>query len=802
MKFSIFYFLCIFGVFTMDAQVTVKGTVKDENGTIVAFASAALINATDSTLVRGSLTDENGEYKIENVPSGKYRILASFIGYDHVYSDIIDLKPDSKNATVDIFFLQKGILLDETVIVAKRPFLEQKPDRLVVNVASSAIAAGGTAMEILQKVPGVVILQDKVTLGGSQNLQVWVDGKPSPYTDMNALLRDMPGDQIEKIELITQPGAQFDAAGGPILNVVLKRNADLGFKGTAAVTLGGYRVDQADVDAGKENYYRLNPSINMTYRNGKINLFGNAAYNQGNYFDVFIMERYIGEEVYKGKNIDRADYIFKSVRFGADYFATEKSTFGTVFRTWARKGDGNSFNRTSVFDATENILYTKFNTENASDSKRSGVFSNLYFKHEFDRKTGKSFNVDLDFNAFNTRNINDLTIFPDDAPNLKSLSRQDVDQPVNIIVAKADYKHPVDSTFKLETGLKTSFATVDNDLNFYRNNVRSELESNNFLYKENINAAYVNVNKTLNKFEFNAGLRAEQTIISGEVMDSLVLDRNYTQLFPSASALYRLNKNMALQSSYSRRVNRPGFQQQNPFSYFIDSLTYTRGNPALKPEIIHTAQLNLTYDGQPFFGVAYYNTDDVIIENAPKLEGTKTFTTAENLAKQKRLEIQLNFPIKIGKIIDGFGGNQAIYNAYDATYLDVKYEASRWHWLGYWQINASLPQDFKIEFGGFYMTKFLEEFITIDNLAAINLGISKLFADKKGRIALSFNDILYSQNSNASIDFSDVKVNFFQRELSRQLRLTCSYQFGNTKMKNVTGRSSASESESSRVKVD
>ncbi len=186
----------------------------------------------------------------------------------NVYSDIIDLKPDSKVATVDIFFLQKGILLDETVIVAKRPFLEQKSDRLVVNVASSAIAAGGTAMEILQKVPGVVILQDKVTLGGSQNLQVWVDGKPSPYTDMNALLRDMPGDQIEKIELITQPGAQFDAAGGPILNVVLKRNADLGFKGTAAVTFGGYRVDQSDVDAGKENYYRLNPSVNMTYRNG------------------------------------------------------------------------------------------------------------------------------------------------------------------------------------------------------------------------------------------------------------------------------------------------------------------------------------------------------------------------------------------------------------------------------------------------------------------------------------------------------------------------------------------------------
>ena len=259
---------------------------------------------------------------------------------------------------------------------------------------------------------------------------------------------------------------------------------------------------------------------------------------------------------------------------------------------------------------------------------------------------------------------------------------------------------------------------------------------------------------------------------------------------------------MAIQSSFSKRVNRPGFQQQNPFSYFIDSLTYTRGNPTLKPEIINTAQLNLTFDGQPFLGIAYYKTNDVIIENAPKLEGTRTFTTAENLANQTRVELQLNFPIKIGKVIDGFGGNQAIYNSYNATYQELEYKVSRWHWLAYWQINASLPNDFKMEFGGFYMTKFLEEFLTINNLAGVNLGISKAFADKKGRVALSFNDIFYSQNSRANIDFSDVKVNFFQRNFSRQIRLTASYQFGNTKMKNLGGRNNASESESSRVKIE
>lgn len=783
-------------------QITITGNINDENGLPVPYASAALIQSKDSSLVRGSLTDETGLYTIEHVGTGTYRIFAAYMGYESVYSQEFEIKNENKSAVIDINFLQKGILLDETVIVAKRPFLEQKSDRLIVNVASSAIAAGGTAMEILQKVPGIILIQDKVTLGGSQNLQVWIDGKPSQYTDMNALLRDMPGDQIEKIELITQPGAQFDAAGGPILNVVLKRNADLGFKGTASFSVGGYSVDQSDVNQGIKNYHRINPSLNLTYRSGKINLFGNAAFNQGDYFDVIKVNRYIGQEVYKSFNFDESEYTFKNLRVGGDYYMNDKTTIGTIFRVWDRKGNGEAFNTTSVFNNDESVLYTIFNTDNFSNSRRGGTFNNVYLKHEFDKKTGHMLTIDVDYNTFTTRNINDLVIYPDDNPTAQSLSKQDIDQPVNILVTKADYKLPVDSTFKVEAGVKASFAEVDNDLNFYRAGIRSPNESNNFLYKENINAGYINLSKSLQKLEFNAGLRAEQTIVSGTTMGIDTLNRNYLQWFPSASALYRLNKNMALQSSYARRVNRPGFQQQNPFSKFIDSLTYTRGNPNLKPEITNTAQLNLTYDGQPFFGISYATTDDVIIENAPKLEGTKTFTTVENLASNQRLEIQLNFPIKLGKHIDGFGGNQAIYNRYNANYLGVDYKASRWHWLAYWQINASLPGDFKMEVGGFYMTKFLEEFLTIDNMAGVNIGVSKSFANKNGRVSLSWNDIFYSQNTDAVIDFNDIRVNFFQRQYSRNLRLSVSYTFGNTKVKNISGRTTASESESSRVKLE
>lgn len=798
-----FTFLFIFALYTYNyGQANIKGTIKDENGLPVSFATAALLSAKDSTLIKGSLTDDDGNYLIELVSPGEYFILASYVGYDNVYSETFELKQENKIATVDINFLQKGIVLDAAVITAKRPFLEQKSDRLVVNVANSAIAAGGTALEILQKVPGVVITQDKVTMGGSQNLQVWIDGKPSPYTDMNALLREMSGDQIDRIELITQPGAAFDAAGGPILNVVLKRNADLGWKATTALTLAGYRVDQSDFDRGLRNYGRINPSVNLTYRSGKINLFGNTSYNSGKSFSTADLKRNIFSEVYNGKNFDEYTFNIFSVRVGGDYYLTEKSTIGTSFRTWNRIGSGSSLNKTSVLDRTETELFAVFNTASDDTRHRDGTTYNLYYKYDIDKKKGRTLNVDFDYNLFNTNITNDLAIYDDETPQFRSLSQQVINQPVDIIVGKVDYVHPIDSTFSIESGLKSTYATVDNDLKFFRSGTLSNAESNDFLYRENINAAYFNLSKNISKFEIKAGLRAEQTVVKGTSMGIDTLDRNYIQLFPSASAMYKLNQNMAIQTSYARRVNRPGFQQQNPFSNFIDSLTYTRGNPNLRPEDNHTGQVKLTYDGQPVFGVSYSVTNDVIIQNAPKLEGTKTFTNVENLAQNKRLEIQLNFPINIGKIIDGFGGNQAIYNSYNAEYLGNPYDASRWHWLAYWQINASLPYDLKLEFGGFYMTKFLEEFVTIDPIGAANIGISKTFANKNGRIALSWNDIFYSQNANVSIDFQDIQLRLLQREFNRNLRLTMSYTFGNTKVKNVQSRSSASESEASRVRIE
>ncbi len=799
---SLSFALLLFPLCTLLAQVSVSGKITDEKSQPVAFASVALVSARDSQMVKGALSDASGIFSIPQVQPGAYRLLTTMLGYENTYTDVFTVQPDSKNVTADITLQPATNLLREAVVVAKRPLFEQKADRLIMNVADSPVAAGGSALEMLQKMPGVLVVQERVTLAGNSNLAIWIDGKPSQYADMNAVLRDMPGDQIDRVELITQPGAKYDAAGGSIINIILKRNANLGFTGTAALTLGGSTYDQSDAGTTDRNYHRLNPSLSLNYRKNKWNLFSSYSYFDRTSFSVIKVDRFIGQETYKQSNYSPSTSQSHNYRFGADFFATEKTTVGVLVRGFSRTGDRPSTNVTNVFNQDETQQIGSFTTLNNTVSDRTNLLTNVNVKHEFNKETGHVFNFDADYNQYEISNTSFLNIFQNEPGSTESLSEQKLRQPIRIYVGQADYTLPFDSTFKAEVGAKSSFAEIDNDLKFLRGSTIDPAQSNDFLYRENINAGYLNLSKKAGPFDLNAGLRAEQTVVSGETMGARVLDRNYLQWFPSASALYHVNDHFGLQGSYSRRVNRPGFQQQNPFAFFIDSLTYQQGNPSLLPEVSNNAQFAVTYDNQPFVRISYSKTDDVIIENAPRLEGTRTFTTAANLAQYERWAFELNFPIKIGKIIDGFGGNQFIHNAYNAEYLGQTYDRGKWNWLAYWQINANLPADFKLELGGWYMTKFLEEFFDIGAMGGLNFGVSKTFWDKRGRLSLSVNDILYTERSNVRVDYADVVVDFRERDDSRNARLTFSYRFGNTELKNSRRRSTGSEDESSRVKVE
>jgi hypothetical protein len=257
--------------------------------------------------------------------------------------------------------------------------------------------------------------------------------------------------------------------------------------------------------------------------------------------------------------------------------------------------------------------------------------------------------VDLDYVQYKLKNQNLITILDN---GLRRNNSQSVDNPVQFMTAKLDYTHPISKDSKLEAGGKMSFATIDNDLRFYREQVLDTKRSNVFNYKENINALYVNYNTSFGKkWELQTGLRTEQTVATGfsQVENKNVLERNYWQFFPSIFLTHKLNKSLAVTTSFTRRIDRPSYQQQNPFEFQIDSLTFTRGNPLLKPQLTNEIKLQLTFDGQPFFALGYNNTNDVIVDNAPKQDPAtkRTYTTAENLATYKNYFVELNFLSKL-----------------------------------------------------------------------------------------------------------------------------------------------------------
>jgi len=783
-------------VINLNAQSSIKGKVFDEKQKPVKAATVLLFQQKDSSLVMSALTAESGAYTLDNIKNGNYRVMVNMLGYKKlntrvtVTGNTVEV-PDSK-------LVPDAVTLGEVTVVATKPFLEQRADKLVVNVEGSATAAGSTALEVLQKVPGVMVINDQVKLAGKSNVSIMIDGKPSQYTDMSQILGTLSAANIEKIELITNPGAKYDAAGGAIINIIIKKNANLGTNGTAqlATGMGLYTKGKDGVD---RNYYRLSPFLSLNHRKDKLNTYGSISFFHRNLYQYSEFDRLISANRFFQTNYSPNDRNSFNYRAGADFYADNKNTFGILVRGFHLTNDENTINTTQQSKASTGELLSMFNTFNNASIKRNNLAANVNWKHNFD-STGKDLNIDFDYSTFQLSNNSDIT--NQLSGGSKTLNNQFVDNPVKFGVLKLDYSNPFNKDTKLDIGAKTSVATINNYLVFKKSNVIDPTRSTDFEYTENLNAVYASFQKKIEKWEFIAGLRAEQTVAKGKSVSVEVLNRNYWQLFPSAFLTRKVDKNFSTVLQYSRRVDRPSYQQQNPFIQYLDSLTYTRGNPLLRPQLTDAYKFSVTYQNQPFFSVSYNKTKDVIFNDAPKQEGNLTYTTPENLAAFENLVFELNFPIEFGKKISGYGGNQFIYNHYKADYLGGTYDRSKWNWQAYWQVSYKPKPGWNFEVSGFYTTALLEEFIEIGELGNLNFAIQRTFLEKKARISLNFNDILFSQKNRGSIVYQDINLSFRQLNESRNVRLVFTYSFGNQKLKAARSRSTGSDAEASRVKTN
>jgi hypothetical protein len=696
--------------------------------------------------------------------------------------------------------------LGEVTVSARKSFLEQLPDKLVVNVSASPIAAGATALEVLRKVPGVQVRNDRVTIAGKNSVSIMIDGKPSAYTDINAVVREIPSSSIDRIEVITNPSAKYDAAGGAVINLILKRDGLRGTNGSVSLMAGAGLYDQGAVSRGRL-YPRYSPSLSLNHRAGRWNTFGSYSYLYRSAFEVNLIQRYFGETFYDQKNYNPAPYGVHTYRAGVDYYLNDKNTVGLLLTGFERAGAGTFENKTRLTNLSDAQLTDAFTSRNLQRIDRANQTLNANWKHRFDT-TGRELNIDVDLARYNLANRSDILVTPRTGRPTNNL--QTVVQPVDFRTVKLDYIHPLSRSTKLDVGSKVSVARIDNDLSFQVNGVRDTRNSNRFIYDETINAAYASLTTKWGRWAGQVGMRAEQTVARGRIGSDRVLDRNYWQPFPSLFLTRHLDSSFSITAQYSRRIDRPSFQLQNPFQIYLDPLTYTRGNPLLRPQLTDAYKLGLTYDNQPLFQLSYDQTSDVIFEFAPQqeertdAEGSTTlvtYTVAQNLAYAQNFSAQLNFPLKLGKVIDGYGGAMLINQRYQATYLGQTYARARWNGVFYGELNAKLGASTSLQVTGYYVTPALFEFVLTQRNSSVDLALEHRFWAKQGKLTLAVSDLFYMDKTIGFIRFDDINFQLNQRSDTRTARLTFSYSFGSQLVKSARSRSTASEAESGRIKV-
>src|ERR1700722_14653747 len=588
----------------------IDGTIKDEKGQPIEAVTITLLQAKDSSRLKETVTNKTGYFTFDNIPTGKYLVAASSVGYSRLYSRVLQLTTGRVAQTLSPRVLTgTSTRLHEGPVVGRRPPIEQKPDRTIINVDASPSNTGSTAMDVLEKAPGVTLdKDDNISPKGKQGVQVMIDGKPTYLSSAQLAdyLRSLPASAIDQIELMTNPSAKYDAAGNSgIINIKTKKNKMKGFNGNLNLT------------HTQGVYPKPSGSLNLNYRTGQFNFFLNAGSSPWEGFQVLqIQRKYLDDDAAQTVNsIFQQTTVMHfinpeaNLKFGMDYYVTPKTTVGFVvsgFRNKEMDRSGSNIQLLSPGYVVDSLVYSP-NTNNTSWKNGS---ANLNFRHTYD-SSGRELAADLDYvrySSVSNQYFNNQTFTPDKSLLDQSVLTGYLPSTINIYTFKTDYTRPLAKGYKLETGIKLSYVNTNNTANYYdvvsgKSNVDTT-KTNAFIYRENINAAYVTMTRQYGKkWNVQAGLRAENTNYYGHqlgngltvINNDSSFSRSYINLFPTLYLTYDANEKNTFTLNYGRRIDRPAYQDLNPFLFFLDQYTYQAGNPYLQPQYTNNVELSHTY---------------------------------------------------------------------------------------------------------------------------------------------------------------------------------------------------------------
>ncbi len=789
----------------------VSGTVIDGSTKTIESATITLLRLKDSSVAKMSVADKTGAYSFDGIPEGAYVVSVSAVGHSKGFSEPFEIREGNsvvKLKTIELVPVAKSI--GAVTVTARKPLIEQKPDRTIVNVEAAVTNVGNSALEVLEKSPGVTVDKDgNISLKGKQGVVVMIDGRPSYLSgaDLANMLRSMSASQLEQIEIMTNPPAKYDAAGNSgIINIRTKKNKQFGYNGSVTT---GYTQ-------GK--YARFNEAANFNYRNGKFNLFTSANYNRNHRGEDLLITRNFREA--QTKNIlsifdQKSSMInqshFYSGKIGLDYFASKKTTLGVLFSGFYNPHIWTSHTNTSIFDPN-NVLLNITKASSRNDDKWNNFSGNFNLRSVLD-SAGQEITADLDYIQYRSSSTQSLvSSYFDNAGNLTKIPDTlmgNLPQDITIYSGKADYTLPLKKGAKFEAGIKSSYVKTDNNASYdsLRNGgmVHDYNRSNHFLYEENINAAYVNYSRPLGKkWNGQFGLRVENTNAKGnQLTTNIRFKRNYTQLFPTAYLQYSANKNNQFVINYGRRINRPDYEDLNPFIHFLDRYTFEQGNPNLSPQFSHNIELSHTYKGFLTTTLNYSRTTDIIQQVIEQNElSNETFIKKANIASRN----QVGIAVSAYKQFNKWWSGSVYVNVSDNRFKGIVNNENIS--IGNTMLLFQSQQQFKwgkgwgAELSGFYRTKGIEGVIFIQPVAQVNAGFSKQILNNKGSLKLSVRDIFANQVFKGYSKYGTVDARFKDINDSRSVSLSFTWRFSKGKLKASGGKKEGGASdEKERVKT-
>jgi Outer membrane protein beta-barrel family/CarboxypepD_reg-like domain len=812
MKTLLTIIACLFFYKTAISQtISIAGTVKDVGNEFMPGATVRLLKAADSTLVKGEISNGNGKFQFNNLQENNYIITISSMGYKLYKSVILKLDGSQKNIQLPVIILlpEKNKELKEVIVTAQKPLLEQDIDKTIVNVESMISAATSNTLEVLEKTPGITVSNDgEISLNGKAGVLVLIDGRPTYMSgaDLATYLRSLPGGLLDKIELMDNPPAKYDASGSAIINIRLKKNKIGGFTGSLSKAFS------------QGVYGKTNGTLNLNYLYKKINVFTNLGYNfdKGYSFDLNNRKFYSTEnQLVSSINLENDNKFSRKgriARLGLDYVFSPQTTFGFLLGF-----DRNNKNGTIDFASNgykNNDLESIGLGQSFGGFKRTNLNTNLNFSHKF-KKQGEEISADVNYLRYQSPfewNVNNNLFQVDENITTKTQLYFEIPNDINIYTAKVDYVHPLKNKSLWEIGVKSSIVNNDNDPKYYTVeggiNVPDYTKTNHFLYHENLNAGYFNTRKSWKRLGLQLGLRVENTNVEGNQIGNAIVagttfSRSYTGLFPTAFLSYKLDSlgNNTLNISLSRRISRPNYQALNPFVEYLDLYSRNMGNPMLSPQYQYRFDVNFQHKRSFGIGFQMGRFEDVIFQSSTEAVGELYITRPINIPTGFMYILSSNLSQNPAKWWTINGNLQLAYMGLKgiiySQILNQTTTAIRLNILN----QFTLKKGWSAEISGFYMSREIQSQTIINPRYRVFVAAQKKILKDKGTIKLSAEDIFHSwtQTSNTVSIKQSTSYSFNEGDTQR-LGIAFTYRFGkDTFARKRKYNSNGADSESERA---